>query len=330
MIPKAGPAGMTKRSLSSVGAIHPTSVETFSRIAVLSPMPRFHLPALSLSIGLAALLTAPAFAADQATRDQVTTLLNQRKFADAKAILDKVVAAEPNDPEGWQVLGQAELALQNADGAVAAFEKAVALKPANSTAHLQLGNAYGFAAMKAGLFGKVGFAKKCKAAYDKAVELDPKNIDARWSVMEYCRQAPGILGGGMDGAYAQAAEIKKLDARRGRNAYASLYASEKKFPEAFALYEEAIQEKADDTDALYNIGRLAAQSGERLDRGLAALKDVIARGARKNDARVPSYMGDILLKQGDKPGAQAAYEAALVINPKHTPALEALRKLKQG
>lgn len=293
-------------------------------------MLRAILSALSLSIGLSTLLALPAIAADQATRDQVAALMKQRQWADAKAILAKVVAADPKDPEPYQILGQVEMALQNPDAAVAAFEQAVALKPTDAVAHLQLGNAYGFAAQKAGLFAKVGFAKKCKTAYDRAVELDPKNIDARWSVMEYCRQAPGIMGGGMDQAYLQAEEIKKLDARRGRAAYASLYASEKKFGEAFALYEESLKEKPDDTDALYNIGRLAVQSGERLDRGLAALREVIAKGARKNDARVPSYMGDILLKQGDKAGAQAAYEAALVINPKHTPALEALRKLKQG
>ena len=49
----------------------------------------------------------------------------------------------------------------------------------------------------------------------KAIELDPKNIRARNSAMEFCRQAPGFLGGGMDKAYEQATEIKKLDPVRG-------------------------------------------------------------------------------------------------------------------
>ena len=101
---------------------------------------------------------------------------------------------------------------------MAAAEKATTLDSTKSEYFLQLGSAYGLSATKAGLFAKVGFAKKCKAAFDKAVELDPTSINARWSVMEFCRQAPGFLGGGRVAAYVQAAAIKRLDPRRGRAA----------------------------------------------------------------------------------------------------------------
>jgi tetratricopeptide (TPR) repeat protein len=212
---------------------------------------------------------------------------------------------------------------------VPALEQATRLDPAKSDYFLQLGHAYGISAQKAGLFAKLGFAKKCKAAYDKAVELDPANINARWSLMEYCRQAPGIIGGGMDQAYAQAEAIKRLDARRGRSAYARLYTADKKYAEAFALYDEVLREKPDDGDALYNIGRLAAQSGEQLERGLAALRKLLTQQGG-NNARTQTWVGAILEKQGDKPGARAAYEAAVALDPKFTQALEALRKLGAG
>jgi tetratricopeptide (TPR) repeat protein len=135
------------------------------------------------------------------------------------------------------------------------------------------------------------------------------------------------MGGGMDGAYAQAAEIKKLDARRGRAAYASLYSAEKKYAEAFALYEEVLRENPNDDDALFQIGRLAARSGERLDRGLASLRQLIAKEGRPADARSHTLIGNILEKKGDKPGARAAYETAIAIDPKSTQAIESLRKL---
>lgn len=279
---------------------------------------------------LALTAALPAFAADQATRDEVARLLTQRQWTEAQALLEKVVAAEPGNAEAWNSLAQTFLARSDPAGAVSASEKATALDASNSGYFLQLGHAYGLSAVKAGLFSKVGFANKCKAAYDKAVELDPKNINARWSLMEYCRQAPGFMGGGMDKAYAQAAEIRTLDARRGRAAYASLYSAEKRFSEAFALYEEVLREKPDDDDALFAIGRLAARSGEQLDRGLAALRQLALHPDRASDARLPTFIGNILEKQGDKPGAQAAYEAALAIDPKFTQALEALRKLKEN
>ncbi|MDQ5980757.1 MAG: hypothetical protein QG602_3735 [Verrucomicrobiota bacterium] len=279
------------------------------------------------------LLTLTALAGHAAAstlREQVAELFKQRQWSEARTLLEGVTAKEPADAEAWQALGQAHLALQNADAAVAAHEKAVELLPDNAIYRLQLGHAYGFAATKAGLFAKMGFAKKCKAAYDRAVELDPANLNARWSLMEFCRQAPGIVGGGIELAYAEAAEIKKLDARRGRAAYASLYSHEKKFAEAIALYDEVLRETPGDPDALYHFGRLAAQTGLHLDRGLTALREIVTQPDRKNDARVHTFIGDILLKKGDKPGAISAYESALVGDPRFTRALEALRKLREG
>lgn len=277
---------------------------------------------------LPALLALPALAADDATRDEIARLFNQRQWAEAQSLLEKITAAEPDNAEAWGSLGQVFLARSEPAPAAAALEKASALAPTNSNYQLQLGHAYGMSAVKAGLFAKLGFANKCKTAYDKAVALDPKNINARWSLMEFCRQAPSIAGGGMALAYAQAEEIRKLDPRRGRAAYASLYTAEKKFPAAFALYEEVLREKPDDNDALFSIARLAARSGQQLDRGLAALRQLSAHPDHAHDARLPTLQGNILERQGDRAGATAAYEAALALDPNFPPALELLRKLK--
>ena len=281
--------------------------------------------ALSLSIGL----TLAALPADNALRDQVAELFKQRQWAVAQAVLEKVTAAEPNNADAWHSLGLTFLALNEYEKAVTALEKATQLAPAKSDYFLQLGHAYGVSAQKAGLFAKLGFAKKCKTAYDKAVELDSSNINARWSLMEYCKQAPSIIGGGMDQAYVQAEAIKHLDARRGRSAYASLYLSDKKYAEAFALYDDVLRKNPADGDALYNLGRIAAISGEQLDRGLSALRTLLTQEGG-NTARTRTRIGNILEKQGDKAGAKTAYEAALALDPKFTQAIEALRKLNAG
>ncbi len=281
------------------------------------------------SLLLLALVALPAFATDNALRDQVAELFKQRQWAEAQALLEKVTAAEPANAEAWNSLGQTFLARNDYEKAIPALEKSTQLAPANSEYSLQLGHAYGVGAMKAGLLSKMGFAKKCKAAYDKAVELDPANLNARWSLMEYCKQAPGFIGGGMDGAYAQAEAIKKLDPRRGRSAYARLYTADKKYAEAFSLYEEVLREKPEDTDALYNIGRLAAISGEQLERGLGALRQLLTLQGG-NVASTQTRIGNILEKQGDKPGAKAAYEAAIALDPKFPQAIDALRKLNAG
>jgi len=280
--------------------------------------------------GLFLLLATSTFAADAALREQVTELFRHRQWADAQALLDKLVAAEPGNAEAHFFLGQARLNRGDLEPAVQSFEQATALDPANSEYFRLLGDGYGMTAQKAGIFSKFSWAKKCKAAYEKAVELNPGNIDARWSVMEYCRQAPSIVGGGMDGAYVQAAEIRKLDPVRGRTAYAVLYTSEKKYAEAFGLFDEVLRDSPDDYGALYQIGRLAAISGEQLDRGVAALEKCLALApvqGQPNHTAVQWRLGNICEKKGDKAGARAAYEAALKLDPKFPQAIESLKKL---
>lgn len=277
-----------------------------------------------------ALLAGPAFAAEAALRDRVAELMRQRQWAEAQALLEEITAREPANAEAWHSLGITRLARQDPEPAIAALEKATQLAPTNSQYHLQLGHAYGLAAAKGGLFAKMGNARKCKAAYEQAVALDPANINARWSLMEFCRQAPAIVGGGLELAYAQADEIARLDARRGRAARASLLAAEKKYDQAFALYDEALREQPGDPDSLFHVGRLAAQSGQQLDRGLAALRELATHPDRQADARIHTFIGNILERLGDKPGAVAAYEAAVAGDPKFTRALEALRRLREG
>lgn len=257
-------------------------------------------------------------------------LVKQRRWPDAQAALATITAAEPKQAEAWSLLGRVQLARNDAEAAVASLEQATTLEPSSSEYQRQLGDAYGASALKAGMLGKLSFARKCKAAYDKAVELDPKNIDARWSVMEFCRQAPAIAGGGLEGAYAQAEEIRKLDPARGRSALATIYVAEKKMVAAFGLFDEALAASPEDYATLYQLGRLCAMTGQRLDQGLTVLRKCLTMTppeGQPGPAPVNWRIGNLLEKQGDKPGAKAAYEAALAADATFVPAMESLRKL---
>jgi tetratricopeptide (TPR) repeat protein len=279
----------------------------------------------------ALLLTVSTFAAlDDASRAEIKKLTDGRHWTAAQPLLEKAVAAEPQDAEAHYLLGLALLNQNKGDTAVAPLEKATALAPTNSEYQRALGDAYGVSAQKAGLFSKLGFARKCKAAYDRAVELDPKSVDARVSLMQFCMAAPSIVGGGIDKAYAQAEEIKKLDPAQGRTAYALLYLAEKKYPEALAALDEVLKDTPNDYEALYQLGRLAAITGDRLDRGLATLRQCLTLtppAGQPPHAAVHWRIGNILEKQGDKAAAKAAYEASLRVDPNFKSAADALKKL---
>lgn len=262
--------------------------------------------------------------------EQVRALLRDRQVNAAAAAVKTLVAAHPAEAEAHALLARVCVAQNDADRAVEAVEKAVALAPANSELQLQLGDTYGLAAQKAGLLGKMSLGKKCRLAYEKAVELDPANLDARSSLMGFYQMAPAVMGGGMDKAYAQAAAIRQADAVRGRLAYATLYAAEKKYAEAFAELEAVLQAAPGNYAALYQFGRLAALTGERTDRGIAALQLCLTLpptpGAPGHDA-ANWRLGNLWEKKGDQPAARAAYRAALAINPGFQQAVDALKKL---
>ncbi len=282
---------------------------------------------LRILLAFAALPLLASAAVDPAAFSAAVKLFNERKPLEAQKAFE-ALDAKTADVQFY--LGRIALQRDDHEKAVAHLEKAVALSPADARYHLRLGDAYGRSAQKAGMFSKMGLAGKCRASYEKAVELDPKNIDARFSLMSYYQQAPGIVGGGLDKALAQAQEIKRLDPARGRMAIAGVYVSEKKYTEAFAEFDDALKEKPGDYAALFQTGRLAAITGERLAGGLEALRQCLTQTPPENQpghAAAHWRIGNILEKQSDRPGARAAYEAALKVDPKFPQAIEALKKL---
>jgi len=258
-------------------------------------------------------------------------LMQARKLPEAQAAFTKIAAAEPTNGEAAFYLGRLALWRGNQEQAVQWLEKATQLVPDKSPYFRELGDAYGLAAQKAGLLSKFGFAKKCLAAYDKAVALDPADLDARASRVEYYRYAPGIVGGGMDKAYAEAAEIRRRDSLRGVMVLSNLYVADKKYAEAFALLDETIAQNPANKTLLYQVGRLAAISGQQLKRGESALKEYFQHTPAPDEP--PLYnahwrLGTLYERKGDKAAARIEYETALQLRPDYTAAQNALKKLQ--
>jgi hypothetical protein len=62
------------------------------------------------------------------------------------------------------------------------------------------------------MFRAMGMAGDIREAFQKAVELDPSNMDAQFGLMGYYLAAPAIAGGGIDKARDQARAIARVDA----------------------------------------------------------------------------------------------------------------------
>ena len=269
-------------------------------------------------------------AVDPARVQQARALFNAGKLAEAQTAFAALAAEDPRVPEAQRHLGLIALRRNDADTAVKFLERACILDPTSGETVQQLGDAYAVSAMKAGVFSKFGWARKCKTAYEKAVELDPKNIGTRWSLMEYYKQAPGFVGGSFARAHEQAEAITKLNPGAGRFAKAGVLAAEKKFDEAFAPYAGVLAAEPADYAALHQFGQLALATNQRCADGIKALEKCLAIPPPPDEpghAVIQAIIGRLHEILGDKAAARAAYQAALALDASFAPAAEALKKL---
>lgn len=138
-------------------------------------------------------------------------------------------ASPSNDFDRHLQTGQALFHQWKIDAAIAEFKAAVAAQPDSSIAHLWLGRALGRKIQKAGPLQAVLMVGDVRREFERAVALDPNNVEARSDLLEFYLGAPRTFGGGIDKAEAQAEAIAKLDPAMGRHARALI--EEKTKPE---------------------------------------------------------------------------------------------------
>lgn len=180
-------------------------------------------------------------------------------------------------------LGQA--AVQRGEYAAAAglLEQAVVLAPRESGYAHWLGNSYAWAAATAPMCDKPALGRKCLAAYLRAVELDPNNLPARFSLMNFYRRVPRVFGGGLARAHDVAREIARRDPLQGAYARAILLGDERKYADAFLVLADVTRRNPSHYGAHFTVGRLALESGERKQEGEAALRRCLELTPTEND-----------------------------------------------
>ena len=176
------------------------------------------------------------------------------------------------------------------DEAVAAGEAAVKESPEVAAAHSWLGRAYGQKAIHTSLFSQLGWAKRCKTEFERAVALDPKDTDARIDLIQYFANAPGIVGGGMDKAREQIVLLAALDPGRAALMSGYVLEKEKKPDAAEAEYQRAVTLKPDDATIRWRTGRFYERAG-RTDEAKASYREALRLdpshdGAKKDLARL--------------------------------------------
>lgn len=168
----------------------------------------------------------------------------------ASGHLNEAVAARATrgDPESLNVLSRAYYAMDCWEDAVKYGERAVNLEPNNAEYHLWLARAYGRKAEDSKALAAASNARKAKNEFERAVQLDPSNVQARVDLAQYYTEAPAIMGGGVDKARDQAAQVQRYDLGMAHLILARVAEKQKQYADAEAQYRAAIQQAKNPAD----------------------------------------------------------------------------------
>jgi tetratricopeptide (TPR) repeat protein len=320
--------------------------------------------ALSRAVLLTAVL--PAFARAQAgDPKRGAQLFDERNLPAARGEFSAVLGRDRNDANALYYMGRIALAEGRTGEAVEWLEKAVKADERSSLYHLWLGNALGEEAQRASKLRQPFLARRVKAEFERAVGLDPRSIDARMGLINFYVIAPGVMGGSLPKARAQAAEIAKISPLQGHLAAGSIaqrekdltaaereykaavaenpdstvahlalsafYQNTQRWAEAFAVLDKLLAARPEEIRTYYQVGRAAALSGQQLDRGEQALKTWLAHTPADATLAMRSAahyrLGMIYEREDKRDLARGEYEQATRINPRNEDARKALARL---
>lgn len=309
-------------------------------------------------LGILCLLLQAAFGATSPQQ-----LLASGRADEAIQTLQQQVSHSSNDAESYNLLCRAYFMMEDWDRGIAACERSVALDPQKSLYYLWLGRIYGEKADRVGVFSAAGLAKKVRTSFERAIELDPKNWEARIDLGEFYAEAPGIIGGGKDKARQQANALMSINPAMAHWVLARIAEKEKDPPAAereyraeidasrsgvrgwldlanFLLYARRLDEMEqalrtmesapiDYPASLVHGAGLLLRSGRDFPLAIRLLRRYFANGPVEEAPAFKAHamLGQLLEKQGDRQGAAEEYRAALTLFHGYTRAQENLKRV---
>lgn len=279
----------------------------------------------------------------------------------ADEIIRQVSAFKTAD--SYNLLCRVYYALENWDDAIRNGERAVQLNPNISQYHLWLGRAYGSKAEHARALSAFSLARKTVASFERAVQLDPKDLRARHDLAEFYASAPGVVGGGKDKARKLADEIASSDPVNAAFIRGMTAAEDKNGAEAEKQFKYAVQASGGSAEALLKLAHFykrqqrwnefeaainrATSAANKSPEDLFETGELLVGAHRNPELAVqvlhqylagalseygPAFRahylaGQALEMKGDRAKAIEEYKAALALASGYRPAQQSLKNL---
>jgi tetratricopeptide (TPR) repeat protein len=190
------------------------------------------------------------------------------KADDAIVLLTSFLATNAENAEAHNLLCRVYYQENRWHDAIAQCQLAVGLIPSDSAYHLWLGRAYGGEADSDHSVKAYPLAKKVKAEFERAVQLDSANTDALFDLGEFYVIAPGIVGGSKDKAQEIVQALRAVERTLADELNGRLEEKEKHYDAAELEFKAAIEASKQPADAWMNLASFylrRRQSAEALE-----------------------------------------------------------------
>ncbi|MBD3583990.1 tetratricopeptide repeat protein [Flavobacterium selenitireducens] len=181
-------------------------------------------------IVLLLICSVSAFGQPEATNAQ--QLFDDGKYAEARVLYLKLHHSEPSDALFVERLGDVDSHLANWPQAARYYQRLTQLRPSDAEGHYKYGGALAMQAAQANKLKALGMIGEVRACFEKAIVLNPRHVAARWALVEYYLQVPGIFGGSESQAHKYANELSRLSP-------VDHYLAKGRIEEYFGRYENA-------------------------------------------------------------------------------------------
>ena len=239
--------------------------------------------------------------------------LDKGEVKSATSLFNGLTKQDKLTTEGKVLTGRFLLENEKTEEAYDYFEELTESLPQNVDAHYYLGVSSVIMAQKASIFSKMGYAKDFLASMEKTLELKPNHEGAINYLIGFHLNAPSIAGGDAEQALTYAEKLASFDSIAGAKQIANVYWATEKSQLAYEKIAQAIkanpksgelyfsravayikdkkwQQASDDliqavahakdeankAQALYQQGKVSAESGLNLELGLDSLQESLA------------------------------------------------------
>jgi tetratricopeptide (TPR) repeat protein len=231
----------------------------------------------------------------------------------ASKTLENALHHDPDNASDELLLARCYYELKDWTRASVHAEAAEKLEPQNAEVHLWLGRIYGNEADEA---HSLTLAVRTRKEFEKAVSLDPSNIEARRDLMEFYLDAPWLLGGGKDKAKKQANAISTINPAAGALARGHFDEKTGDLQQAEGEFRRVVQLKPDSVGLYFQ----AADFFES-HQDFTGLAEAIAAATKINpsDPRLNYYQAVVDILEGRMlPQAERQLKTYLAIAPQRS------------